>query len=410
MDRLKESLHPLRRKYHHDFFALSDLSFDVKKGESVGIIGKNGSGKSTLLKLISGVLTPTSGSVMVKGKVSALLELGAGFNPELTGIENVYFNGTLMGYSREEMDAKIDGILAFADIGEFVSQPVKSYSSGMFVRLAFAMAINVEPELFIVDEALSVGDIFFQQKCYSRLREIISGGTTCLFVTHDPTALTKICNRCILLDRGAIRYEGTPEEAVSRYHGSLGHKRQNRASDPGRTMQARQTTDHVHAALEISQHNILVGDKPRHGARGMEIVAARVNNSEGLDSLEVPILGKLQFSLLLKAHENICDPIAGIHLYDRFGNLVFACGSHQLGVSLLNIAEGQELIVNMELQFRVRPGEYTFSLGIAEKTGVGEQYLHDRWEMLGPIVVTASINEELPFFGIAQLPMAVKCI
>jgi len=165
LDRLKESLHPLRRKYHHEFNALHDFNFEVKKGETVGIIGKNGSGKSTLLKIITGVLTPTSGSVTVNGRISALLELGAGFNPELTGIENVYFNGTLMGYSKEEMHAKLDDILGFADIGEFVRQPVKSYSSGMFVRLAFAVAINIDPDILIVDEALAVGDIFFQQKC-----------------------------------------------------------------------------------------------------------------------------------------------------------------------------------------------------------------------------------------------------
>jgi ABC-type polysaccharide/polyol phosphate transport system ATPase subunit len=163
IDRLKEAIHPFRKKYHKDFFALHDISFEVKKGEAIGIIGKNGSGKSTLLKLITGVLSPSSGNVTVNGRVSSLLELGAGFNPELNGIENIYFYGTINGFSKEEMDSRLDSILAFADIGEFVFQPVKSYSSGMYVRLAFAVAIQIDPGILIIDEALSVGDIFFNR-------------------------------------------------------------------------------------------------------------------------------------------------------------------------------------------------------------------------------------------------------
>ena len=167
-DRLKESLDPFRKKYHRDFFALNNVCFNVKRGETVGIIGKNGSGKSTLLKLITGVLTPTDGNIIVNGKISALLELGAGFNPEFTGIENIYMNGTIMGFSKVEMDKKLQDIIDFADIGDFINQPVKMYSSGMFARLAFAVAINIEPDILIVDEALSVGDVFFQNKCFKK--------------------------------------------------------------------------------------------------------------------------------------------------------------------------------------------------------------------------------------------------
>ena len=185
IDRLKESLSVTHKNYHKDFYALQNLSFNVKKGETVGIIGTNGSGKSTILKIITGVLTPTSGEVQVDGKISALLELGAGFNQDYTGIENIYMNGTMMGFSKKEMDEKLPDILEFADIGDFVYQPVKTYSSGMFVRLAFALSINVEPEILIVDEALSVGDVFFQSKCYRRMDELRKNGTTIVMVTHD---------------------------------------------------------------------------------------------------------------------------------------------------------------------------------------------------------------------------------
>ena len=195
IDRLKESLHPLKKKYHKDFYALNDVSFEIKKGETVGIIGKNGAGKSTLLKIITGVLTPSSGHVHVNGRIASLLELGAGFNPEYTGIENIYLQGTLMGYTKEEMEAKIDEILTFADIGDFVYQPVKSYSSGMFARLAFAVAINVEPDILIVDEALSVGDMYFQQKCMDKINTMRSRKMTLLFVSHSIGQVKKICEK-----------------------------------------------------------------------------------------------------------------------------------------------------------------------------------------------------------------------
>ena len=185
VDRLKESLGLTKQKKYREHYALRDVSFQVKRGETVGIIGTNGSGKSTILKIITGVLNPTQGEVQVNGRISALLELGAGFNMEYSGLENVYLNGTMIGFTREEIDKKLDDILAFADIGDFIHQPVKTYSSGMFVRLAFAVAINIEPEILIVDEALSVGDVFFQAKCYKKFEDFKKMGKTILFVSHD---------------------------------------------------------------------------------------------------------------------------------------------------------------------------------------------------------------------------------
>lgn len=217
IDRLKESLHPSHKSYHKDFHALNGISFAVERGQTVGIIGTNGSGKSTILKIITGVLTPTSGEVKVDGKISALLELGAGFNSDYTGIENIYMNGTMMGYSRKEMDEKLQDILDFAEIGDFVYQPVKTYSSGMFVRLAFALAINVEPEILIVDEALSVGDVFFQSKCYRRMEEIRKSGTTILMVTHDMGSIIKYCDKVVLLNKGEFIAEGSAGKMVDMY-------------------------------------------------------------------------------------------------------------------------------------------------------------------------------------------------
>lgn len=211
-DRLKESLGLTRKKLYKEHYALHNVSFDVKRGETVGIIGTNGSGKSTILKIITGVLNPSGGHVEIDGRISALLELGAGFNMEYTGIENIYLNGTMIGFSREEIDAKMQDILDFADIGDFVHQPVKTYSSGMFVRLAFAVAINIDPEILIVDEALSVGDVFFQAKCYKKFEDFKKMGKTILFVSHDLGSISKYCDRVVLLNRGKKLAEGTPKE------------------------------------------------------------------------------------------------------------------------------------------------------------------------------------------------------
>ncbi len=221
IDRLKESLHPLKKQYHKDFYALNDVSFEIKKGETVGIIGKNGAGKSTLLKIITGVLTPTSGHVHVNGRIASLLELGAGFNPEYTGIENIYLQGTLMGYAHSEMEAKIDEILAFADIGDFVHQPVKMYSSGMFARLAFSVAINVEPDILIVDEVLSVGDARFQTKSIKKMESIKKNGTTILFVSHAIEQVKRFCQKAIWINDGKIKQIGEQSTVGDMYTDSL---------------------------------------------------------------------------------------------------------------------------------------------------------------------------------------------
>ena len=216
-DRVKEALGFGKGKRHKEHHALKGVNLTIYQGETVGIIGTNGSGKSTILKIITGVLNPTKGDVTVNGRISALLELGAGFNMEYNGIENIYLNGTMIGFSEKEISEKLNDILEFADIGEYVHQPVKTYSSGMFVRLAFAVAINIEPEVLIVDEALSVGDVFFQAKCYHKFEEFKQMGKTIVFVSHDLSSISKYCDRVVLLNQGVKLGEGGPKEMIDRY-------------------------------------------------------------------------------------------------------------------------------------------------------------------------------------------------
>ena len=217
MDRMVEALGLTKKKKYREHFALSDVSFQVKKGECVGIIGTNGSGKSTILKIITGVLNPTGGTLTVNGRIQALLELGAGFNMEYTGIENIYLNGTMNGFTEQEIESRMQDILDFADIGDYVKQPVKTYSSGMFVRLAFSVSINIDPEILIVDEALSVGDVFFQAKCYHKFEEFKKMGKTIIFVSHDLSSVSKYCDRVVLLNQGVKLGEGSPKEMIDDY-------------------------------------------------------------------------------------------------------------------------------------------------------------------------------------------------
>lgn len=220
-DMVKEAFSVSRKKYHTLYYSLSDVSFGIRKGEMLGIIGENGAGKSTLLKLLTGVTKPTEGSVLIQGKIAALLELGAGFNPNYTGMENIYLNGTMMGFTQKEMEMRVDQIVAFADIGEFIYQPVKNYSSGMFARLAFAVAINVEPEVLIVDEALSVGDIFFQNKCFRKIEELKEKGVTILYVSHDLASVKEMCDKVLWLEKGKVKMFGDCVEICNEYSNAL---------------------------------------------------------------------------------------------------------------------------------------------------------------------------------------------
>jgi len=397
-----------RRVYHRDFWALKNISFELKKGECLGIIGPNGAGKSTLLKILTRSLYPTTGTFQIQGNILSLLELGTGFNWELTGRQNIYRTSQLLGFPGGYVSERIQEIEEFADIGEFFDRPIKTYSSGMYVRLAFSMFVFLKPEVLVVDEALSVGDIFFQQKCFAKMREMLSSNTTCLFASHDTAAIQNLCQRAIFLNHGEVDFEGTPEETVSRYYSKLGTRRSNAGPSEIRAP-TDLYADGLMYRLKILDHNILNSSHPRHGEGGLEVIAARVTDNQGRDTLIVKVLESLDFYVLLSAKEAVYDPSTGIHLYDRMGNLVFAAGTRQLRYRLPYLKRGQELVVKLEITFNVQPGEYTFSLGASEPSEEGPNigYIHDRHEMLGPITV---INEEtgvFPFYGVVQLPMKI---
>jgi ABC-type polysaccharide/polyol phosphate transport system ATPase subunit len=409
-DRLKQMLWRGRRLYGREFWALRDVSFELRRGETLGIIGRNGSGKSTLLQIIAGTLAPTEGEVQVKGGVAALLELGSGFNPEFTGRENVFLNGSILGFSHQEMARLFDEIVAFADIGAFIDQPVKTYSSGMVVRLAFAVQAHVRTDVLIIDEALSVGDIFFQQKCFNHIRQLQKRGVTILYVSHDLTSVQNICDQAILMKDGAAIFNGDPNEAVSRYYSVLGQQIGGRGTRGVAQHVEREigTTIDVDSLIECS---ILRGDSSRHGDRGLELVAARVCDDTGGDALSTPMMGGLRFYVLLKANQPIDTPTIGIHLFDRLGNLVFATGSTQLRSDMPPLDTGEYLAACLRVELRVQPGEYTFSLTAgeaieSENPNLG--FVHDSHELLGPINVQQPADPLLPFYGVAQLPTALE--
>ena len=301
-DRLKESLGLSRKKKYREHYALRDVNFDIEEGECVGIIGTNGSGKSTILKIITGVLSPTEGEVKVNGRISALLELGAGFNMEYTGLENIYLNGTMIGFTEEEIDARLDDILAFADIGDFVHQPVKMYSSGMFVRLAFAVAINIDPEILIVDEALSVGDVFFQAKCYHKFEEFKKQGKTILFVSHDLSSISKYCDKVVLLNKGKMLAEGNPKEMVDMYKQLLVNQdpvRQGGEEAPS----SGKGTENWRAGFQVNPDTLEYGDKQA------EIVDFVVLDSKGRQSNTIEKGSSFSIKMKVRFHETIQQPI-----------------------------------------------------------------------------------------------------
>lgn len=349
-DRLWETLGlkvPVREHY-----ALRDVNFQVERGETVGIIGTNGSGKSTILKIITGVLNPTAGEVTVNGRISALLELGAGFNMEYTGIENVYLNGTMMGFSREEVDARLQDILDFADIGDFVYQPVKSYSSGMFVRLAFAVAINIDPEILIVDEALSVGDVFFQAKCYRKFEEFKKMGRTILFVSHDLSSISRYCDRVILLNKGVKMEEGSPKQMVDMYKQLLV------GQDPAKADENKETQKENWSEQFQVNPNML-----EYGSKLAEIVDFAVLDEKGLCTNTIEKGSSFQIKMKVVFHENIQEPIMAYTFKDIKGTEITGTNTLFEKMAVEHSEAGDTCTVTFRQDMFLQGGEYLLSFG-----------------------------------------------
>lgn len=347
IDRLKETLSITKKCYHREFIALNGLSFDVEKGDAVGILGKNGSGKSTLLKMITGVLTPTEGTININGKIAAILELGAGFNMEYTGIENIYLNGTMMGYTREEMDKRIDNIIKFADIGEFINQPVKVYSSGMFARLAFAVAINVNPDILIVDEALAVGDTRFQMKCIDKMKSLKENGTTILFVSHATEQVKRFCNKAIWLKDGRIKAQGESSEIADMYEDFMKYGVVDNTSDV--RMQSVKSEDYK----RNEEFRVPVDEDVLASIHKVEISSDKIKT---FDELEVTITYDIY-------KEKINDFLIGAAIYTPAREYIFGPNTYLDKADVPNTF-GRHKVVYKVPKMLLLAGTYTIDVGI----------------------------------------------
>ena len=361
MDRLKESLGLTRQKKYKEHYALDHVSFQVHKGETVGIIGTNGAGKSTILKIITGVLSPTQGQVVVDGRISALLELGAGFNQEYSGIENVYLNGTMIGFTKEEIDAKLQDILDFADIGDFVYQPVKTYSSGMFVRLAFAVAINIEPEILIVDEALSVGDVFFQAKCYRKFEEFKKMGKTILFVSHDLSSIGKYCDRVVLLNQGKKLAEGDAKEMVNLYRRVM----VNQYEDPAEKEDSTSSEDNqqVTEAKEPMKNSLNLNPQLlEYGSKLAVIEDFAVRDNTGMITNIIEKGQDFSVDMVVRFYDDISDPIFAFTIKDLKGTEITGTNTMYEKKSIGKVKEGEICVATFQQQMDLQGGEYLLSI------------------------------------------------
>ncbi len=347
-----------RKRWHREFWALKDISLEVSPGTTLGIVGQNGSGKSTLLQVVAGILTQTSGECSVEGKVSALLELGSGFSPEFTGRDNVFMNGAIMGLTHSQVEKRLEDILDFAEIGEFVDQPVKTYSSGMFMRLAFAVAIHVDPDILLVDEVLAVGDLVFQHRCTNRIRRLRQEGKTILFVTHDLQAITRFCDRAILLDHGQKLEDGDPEQVVQRYQALIAEREQKAGSgevwtgaEQDQNLQVVSTIPHIHH---------------RYGDGGAKVIGIILHSSEGEVLNEIRAGEEVHLVISVQFVRPLQNPIIGFTIRDHLGVEIAASNTSYEGLHLPPTNPEDVLTVGFQIQIpELRPDSYSISPAVA---------------------------------------------
>lgn len=379
-DRLKDSLGLSKNATYKEHYALKNVDMEVKTGESVGIIGVNGSGKSTILKIITGVLNATSGEIQINGRISALLELGAGFNMEYTGLENVYLNGTMMGFTEKEIDERLQDILDFADIGDFIHQPVKTYSSGMFVRLAFAVAINIDPEILIVDEALSVGDVFFQAKCYHKFEEFKKMGKTILFVSHDLTSIAKYCDRVILLNKGVKLAEGNPKDMVNMYKKLLVHQLDEETlEDVSGKSAIGEKSDNGKAWKDNFEINPTITD---YGEKQAEIVDFAIVDQYGAYSSIIEKGSVYKVKAKVHFHETVKNPIFTITIKNKQGTDITGTNTMFERIETGTVHAGEERIVTYEQQMNLQGGDYLLSLGCTGYVGDNFVVYHRLYDLV----------------------------
>ncbi len=389
-ERVIEALHPLRRRLHREFWAVKNVSIDIHRGEIVGILGKNGSGKSTLLQMICEVMKPTAGTIKSAGRISALLELGAGFNPEFTGRENVLLNGAIMGFSRQEMVRRLPAIEAFADIGDFFYQPVKTYSSGMFVRVAFAAAIHIDPEILVVDEALSVGDTKFQHRCFQRIREFMEQGKTILVVSHSTDTLLRICSRGIVMNSGAVEFAGPIAEAVNYYQNLLFGAVVEKIDQYGPPADKPGITD---AAISV-ESGVLTGawdgrdhvpDKPNYnphevrlGNRAASIVGFDIIANGQVNPAEIPMRAETDLVINIRFDVDIPCASIGFAIVTVDGTYIFGTNLFMLQLPLINAKAGEYYAVRFRFVSTVAGGDYFLNIGSNQIINGTDQYLDIR--------------------------------
>ncbi len=397
-DRIKDAMGLGRKKHYTEHHALKGVDMTIRQGECVGIIGTNGSGKSTILKIITGVLTPTSGEVTVNGRISALLELGAGFNMEYNGIENIYLNGTMIGFSKKEIDQKLEEILAFADIGDYVYQPAKTYSSGMFVRLAFAVAINIDPEILIVDEALSVGDVFFQAKCYHKFEEFKKMGKTIVFVSHDLSSISKYCDRVVLLNQGVKLGEGSPKKMIDTYKQVLvgqyvapDSEEERLLDDEKLREMAAKGVDGSKIKKDSAEETGVVGENPElleDGSKKATIIEYYITDDKGIRTSAVLKGSRFAIHMKVEMSEKIAAPIFAFTIKNVRGTEITGTNTMVEKAFLESVEAGEVKEISFTQEMNLQGGDYLLSLGVTGYEGDDFTVYHRLYDVLNVTVVS----------------------